>query len=86
MYLHIKISYAFSPFRLLLKLTFDPDSLRSEVSQLQDELTSVMDRVDASTIQGLLICYGFLCDLFGVEYNSKVSWVCDYKVFIVFKN
>ena len=64
-----------SHFRILLKLTFDPDSLRHDVSSLRDELTAMMDRVDANTIQGFLIAYGFLCDFFGVEYSKDVSWV-----------
>ena len=60
---------------MFLKLTFDPDSLRQEVSNLRDELTTMMERVDASSIQGFLIAYGFLCDFFGVEYSKEVSWV-----------
>lgn len=60
---------------LFLKLTFDPDSLRSDVSNLRDELTNMMERVDASSIQGFLTAYGFLCDYFEVEYNKEISWV-----------
>lgn len=62
-------------FSLFLKLTFDPDSLRNEVTHLRDELTNMMERVDASTIQGFLTAYGFLCDFFGVEFSKEVSWV-----------
>ena len=60
---------------LLLKLTYDPDSLRNDVSNLRDELTNMMERVDASTVQGFLTAYAFLCDYFSVEYNKEVSWV-----------
>lgn len=62
---------------LFLKLTFDPDSLRGDVSRLRDELTTMMERVDASTVQGFLTAYGFLCDFFGVEFNKEVSWVSE---------
>ncbi len=60
---------------MFIKLTFDPDSLRQEVSSLRDELTTMMERVDASSIRGFLIAYGFQCDFFGVEYSKEVSWV-----------
>lgn len=62
---------------MFLKLTFEPDSLRNEVSRLCDELTAMMERVDASTITGFLTAYGFLCDYFSVEYNREVSWVSE---------
>lgn len=65
---------------LLLKLTFDPDSLRNEVLRLRDELTTMMDRVDASTISGFLTSYAFLCDFFSVHYNKEVSWVSEVHV------
>ena len=68
----------FSPLfslRLVLKLTFDPDSLCSEVSSLRDSLMSAMNRVDASSIQGFITSYGFLCDFFGIPFNNEVSWV-----------
>lgn len=60
---------------MLLKLTFDPDSLRQDVLSLRDELTSMMERVDTASIQGFLTAYAFLCDFFGVEYSKEVSWV-----------
>lgn len=63
---------------LLLKLTFEPDTLGSAVSQLRDELTGAMDRVDSSTIDGFLTSYAFLCDYFGVKYSTEVSWVSQF--------
>lgn len=61
--------------RLIIKMTFDPDSLRSEVSGLRDNLLSAMDRVDASSISGFLTSYGFLCDFFGVQFSNEIAWV-----------
>ena len=61
---------------MILKLTFDPDSLRTEVTSLRDSLLSAMDRGDASSLQGFLTSYGFLCDFFGVPFNNEVAWVC----------
>ena len=60
---------------MVLKLTFDPDSLRSEVVNLRDSLLSAMDRGDASSLQGFVTSYGFLCDFFGVPFSNEVSWV-----------
>ena len=36
---------------------------------------STMDRMDPSSVQSLITSYGFLCDFFGTEYKSEVSWV-----------
>ena len=60
---------------MVLKLTFDPDSLRSEVTSLRDSLLSAMDRSDASSLQGFITSYAFLSDFFGVSFNSEVVWV-----------
>lgn len=60
---------------LLMKITFDPDSLRSQVSSLRDELTGMMERVEPATVQGFITSYAFLCNYFEVEYNKEVSWV-----------
>ena len=67
---------------MFMKLTFDPDSLRNEVSQLRNDLTAMMERVDATSITGFLTAYGFLCDFFGVEYNREVSWVSGCSVLV----
>lgn len=60
---------------LIMKLTFDPDSLSGEVSVLRDELMGGMDRVDSSSLDGFLTAYAFLSDFFGVKYNTQISWV-----------
>lgn len=60
---------------LILKLTFDPDSLSKDVGILRDELMGGMDRVDAASLQGFLTSYAFLADFFGVKYNTEISWV-----------
>jgi hypothetical protein len=65
----------FISFSLIIKTSFDNDSLRSEVSGLRDNLLGAMDRVDATTISGFLTSYGFLCDFFGVQYNNEIAWV-----------
>ena len=64
-----------SLYSMFMKLTFDPDSMRNDVSQLRNDLNAMMERVDASSINGFLTSYAFLCDYFGVEYNRDVSWV-----------
>lgn len=61
---------------MILKLTFDPDSLRTEVTSLRDSLLSAMDRGDASSLQGFITSYAFLCDFFGVPFSKEVVWVC----------
>ena len=63
------------PVSLIIKTTFDSDSLRSAVSGLRDNLLGAMDRVDASTISGFMTSYGFLCDFFGVPFNHEIAWV-----------
>lgn len=60
---------------LIIKTTFDTDSLCSAVSGLRDNLLGAMDRVDASSISGFLTSYGFLCDFFGVPFNHEIAWV-----------
>ena len=42
---------------------------------LCDELLGGMERVNASSMQGFLTIYAFLCDFFGVKYNAELSWV-----------
>lgn len=68
--------YLYSVFSLIIKTSFDDESLKSEVGGLRDNLLGAMDRVDASTISGFLTSYGFLCDFFGVRYNNEIAWVC----------
>lgn len=76
MYNTYHVVYVFIFSRMVLKLTFDPDSLRSEVTSLRDSLLSAMDRGDASSLQGFITSYAFLCDFFGVSFSSEVVWVC----------
>ena len=60
---------------LVMKLTFDPDSLSKDVTVLREDLMGGMDRVDAASLHGFLTSYAFLSDFFGVKYNTDISWV-----------
>ena len=70
---------------MIAKLTFEPESLKSSVLKLRDNMMSAMETVDATSIHGFITSYGFLCDFFGVTFNEEISWVRSTKLIVNFQ-
>ena len=54
---------------------FDPKALGDEVTTLRDTVLRSMERNEASSLNGFIRVYGFLCDYLGVPISEEIPWV-----------
>ena len=60
---------------MIIRINFSPEAMKQDVLKLRDNMLSMMEQVDASSIHGFITAYGFLCDFFGVTFSEEISWV-----------
>eukprot|EP00731_Ephydatia_muelleri_P026276 Em0018g376a len=63
-----------TPLEDIIQLGFDPKALGDEVTTLRDTVLRSMERNEASSLNGFIRVYGFLCDYLGVPISEEIPW------------
>ena len=62
-------------YRTVLKTSYNPAGLDTEVSLLEDTLRQAMEALDPNSLENFITVYGFMCDYHGTAYLEDVSSV-----------